>query len=59
MAEIDKDLAVLGADLTKAERGRPEGIAGALERGESPKLAARVREVLSRMASAAAPRGDN
>ncbi len=59
VAEIDKDLAVLEADLTKAERGRLEGIAGALERGESPKLAARVREVLTRMASAAAPRGDN
>lgn len=59
VVEIDKDLAVLEADLTKAERARLEGIAGALERGESPKLAARVREVLSRMASAAAPRGDN
>ena len=59
VAEIDQDLALLEADLTKAERARLEGIAGALERSESPRLATRVREVLSRMASAATPRGDN
>jgi hypothetical protein len=60
---IDEDLGGLEQDLSQLERTRLEAILAALEKSDSPKLAARVREALAAMpkpaaASAQAPAAD-